>query len=439
MVNNFNALYEVLAQNACNDNYKDKMYIITPKEYITYYDAWEAVKQIATYIEAENTSHLSIHIQSDNIIDYILSFWATSLLKYDIYLAVPPGEKIFYPDYSIIHQLRTVKRRTENINIDKRISFSIFFNSSGTTGVPHFIVNTETQFLNSISSARSYKPMQYLKNSENTYMSVSPAHSYGLSSLIEFTAYAHTIYYPLNFDLINQLQSVQLYSPNLSSLTLTPFLSEQILTLLPRLIMKKLKHIVLGTDFIAKEHLCRLLDKYPDVKIYCRYGLTELPSAVSVQEISSENIASANPQRITTTLDIYELYVKSRVKSGELIIKDLFLENDSLTGDFVEKIDDGYILHGRCSAIFKHRGYKVNPYQIEESIKNMDNIIDCVIFKTDTKLMLIIESNNTITLKTMYDLWNREISNEFKPDVIKFVDKLDRTMVGKKIRYNYGI
>lgn len=433
MENNFKYLYQILLYRA--NNAAEEIYITTEKDSMTYLYAWKYSLSVATFLNKINDND-PIIIQCTRPINFVLAFWGCIIRGNHIYIG--QAEKNYYTiDDSIIEYIRNSTTNYNNDIFLHRHNFSIYLNSSGTTNKPHIIQNTEQQFVDAINSIKRYPPMDYLMKKGCAFISVKPTHSFGLSSIVEYTLGGYRLFMPESFQLISLLKSISQNIEKIDTIAGTPFLLQSILKLLPDLCFSSLKQIILGTDMIPYYTLQMLLQKNLKMNIICRYGLSELPSVISASIVNNSNIKTFSPQLLSSCLDIYQLEYQTYDNYTELIIKD-YNGNKYRTGDNIIYNKDGFLLQGRCSSIFKYNGYKINSNLIEQELKDNEcNISDCVLFLDCNKLTLKIEAKNKITEAAIIILWKKIISCEFLPDKILFVDKINRTETGKKVRHAY--
>lgn len=230
--------------------------------------------------------------------------------------------------------------------------------------------------------------------------------------------------------------------------------------------LKSLNVCFVGGDFIddkiieifnktcAKRHsMCRL---------YVGYGLTEASGVVSLNTHleHKENtvgklldnidvlIKDVNSDKIKTCEEDGKIYL-----SGETIMnkyldsenEDYFIIEDNKkyfdTGDFGHVSKDRYLIFKqRVKNIIKVKGINVFPQEIEQVLKSYDAIYDCKVIgiKDDEfshKIVLFIvlnkNSNKTINEKEIKSLVDEKCGRYSSPHIIKFIDKLPYTNVGK--------
>ena len=135
----------------------------------------------------------------------------------------------------------------------------------------------------------------------------------------------------------------------------------------------------------------------------------------------------------------------------ELIIhKDLLGDSDSFqlngewyhTGDLVEFInnDGAFIFRNRISDFINVGGYKVNPLEVEELLKTIDNVKDALIIGKKNSLIgnvlvayiiLKTEENKKIKKNQIISTLRKTLQEWKIPKIIKFVDTFELTRTGK--------
>ena len=144
---------------------------------------------------------------------------------------------------------------------------------------------------------------------------------------------------------------------------------------------------------------------------------------------------------------------KIKIINGELLIHHSLLgESDDFildqewyhTGDLVENIADNTIKFiARNTEMINIGGYKINLSEVEEEIKKVDGVLDGIVKARNNKvtgniLIASIVKNPAITESDMERKIIAHLSmtlHQWKlPRIINFVDNIDKTRSGKKVR-----
>lgn len=115
------------------------------------------------------------------------------------------------------------------------------------------------------------------------------------------------------------------------------------------------------------------------------------------------------------------------------------------TGDLASMDRDGeYWYKGRNDSIIKSSGYRISPYEIENIIEELTYVRECkvygipdlirgIILKADVVLENRDEGNEELKL-SIQNYVKRNTAPYKYPRVIEFVEKIERTISGKKMR-----
>lgn len=163
-----------------------------------------------------------------------------------------------------------------------------------------------------------------------------------------------------------------------------------------------LAYLTIGTDWIDRTLLMDLRDRFPDTTLFCRYGLSEAVGPIAYYTIApgqtpsgegalgnllpgiqmkkmdfspSTSAEAATPLRVKS-VSAADWQLASKATLTPLKDDDGFLN----TGDLVRKDSEGrWIIVGRETEFIKVNGFRVNPYEIEELLRNAPGIRDAVV------------------------------------------------------------
>lgn len=414
----------------------EKIYIAEyPNKSITYRECHERSIHLADILIKENTGKRPVLLNNGlSPISFMVSFWACMYCGQSIVLAdnsLQDTERF----YNTIEDILKINIGTTGQKPQAgSLPVSIYFQSSGTTGEPKLIQNTEKQFTDALDVIRHYPPMNYLDKCANAYITLPFVHSYGLSSILEYTLTAGTLYFPEENNILALIKVLQ--NKHIESIEGTPFFYSQLIPFLKRIELPFLKHIGFGADFVSSEIISTYFRRFNQIEITVRYGLTEIPSVISVQKIMNNQpqLAEGQISRISGWLSIYELFIEPD-KSGELIVK--YKDRDTIikTGDYVSADPMSFQLKGRINSIFKHHGVRINPIEIEEKILESGQIEECRLFINDKALLTLeIKPNELYNEKIFSEYLKSSLKKEAFPELICQTDKIKRTYNGKIVR-----
>ncbi|MDR0985107.1 MAG: AMP-binding protein [Endomicrobium sp.] len=120
------------------------------------------------------------------------------------------------------------------------------------------------------------------------------------------------------------------------------------------------------------------------------------------------------------------------------------------TGDIAYKDEDGYIwLMGRSDDIIKSSGYKISPFEIENTLMEHPCVLECAITGIpDKERGLLIKASIVLNkdykasvklMKNIQEHVKKNISSYKYPRIIEFVNKLPKTISGKIKRIDIRI
>ena len=199
--------------------------------------------------------------------------------------------------------------------------------------------------------------------------------------------------------------------------------------------MSSLKIISYGTEPMSSSTLQRLNSVFPEVKFRQTYGLIE----VGVLRTKSKDDGSlwlklgGEGFEIRVADNILQIRSDSAIL-GYLNYPSPFTEDGFfITGDQVETDGDYYRILGRVSQQINVGGEKVFPAEIENVIKEMDNIADAVVYGEKNPItgniicadIVLLKEENKSEVKSRLKKFCRERLQGFKvPTKINIVDNL---------------
>ena len=200
------------------------------------------------------------------------------------------------------------------------------------------------------------------------------------------------------------------------------------------------QQVTLGGEKYDSTIINELIKVFPRAKIRNIYASTEAGSLFS----SESDFFSVN-NKLSKYIKISE--------DGELLIHTKLLGNFNSgvqknewynTGDIVEKTDDIHFRFiSRKNEMINVGGYKINPHEVEEELKKIDGVIDCIVKGrpnriTGNLITADIVKISGISEKDLEIRINKELSNKIQyfkiPRLLNFVSEICSTRTGKKER-----
>jgi len=350
-------------------------------------------------------------------------FSKEELLKLEISDTIFEQEKYLQPNLS--HKFKTLediflflKKNEEKLEID--------IYTSGTTGRPKKV----TQSFKNLKRAVIYrKSLQ-----DNIWgFAYNPTHFAGLQVFFQSFYNKNTLVYIFNKDFKEVYQDFKKYK--ITHLSCTPTFMKM---LLPHVVKKlnKVKNLTFGGEKFDSRIEIVLKDKFPNGEVKNVYASTEAGSL-----LKAEGEYFVIPEKY---LDFIKIQNKEILIKKELlgVSKSFDLENNWYrTGDLVELFDNGkFKFKNRKSEMINVGGYKVNPTEIEDIIKEVIGVVDVTVFgRTNSVMGEIVVANVIKEEKVDKEILNEKIKEitklrlqEYKlPRSIKFVDSFELTRTGK--------
>ncbi|MCT1525058.1 AMP-binding protein [Sphingobacterium hotanense] len=395
-LNNFDKqLFHIFHQHVLNSY--EVHYLSSIENSWTYGEANDVIYGISRLITQSHTHEIDTVILTFRDQKKLLfSFWACVALQMNIVLAPDYSSNEDYKVFSsdsllILSDFLDPKRSLdfdisqisetadwESGNITKIRSAYIYFFSSGTTGKSKLIKTSYFQMLKAIECITFNDIMPYSYR-QKVLISIPLFHSYGISAVVEYTQGGSSIILPKQRDSISPLQILldKTISATITAIEGVPYFYKQLAIILERVELPKIRHIGFGGDTVPPELLHILYKEIGNSSFSIRYGVTEIPSVISLNFFESLSISDTTT--LGRVLPIYNVLIKdekgnsgSRNMFGELIIDCSVAHHERClisTNDIVERTENSLIFRGRTTFI-KHRGYKINPVEIETFITN---------------------------------------------------------------------
>ncbi|MDN5214976.1 class I adenylate-forming enzyme family protein [Fulvivirgaceae bacterium BMA12] len=432
---------------------------------LSYGDAFNIIRKVIHIILTNTAAHghpsVALYFQDQQKL--LLSFWACMALEVDVIL-VPERpvalEGLRYKDQKLEIDLvlsdllqgsncYDIDTRPENspasLQLDSPArsgSKNIYFFTSGTTGKAQLVRTTGHQWLRAITCLRENSLMPYTVG-QKALITVPLFHSYGLSAAVEYTVGGSHIFLPGHRESIGPVQCLfdKSIGHQITAIEGVPYFYQQMSLFLNRLSLPALKHIGMGGDCVTDKLISKFEQKIASPTFSIRYGITEIPSAVSIHYFDyNPGICLRSLGKI---LPIYQVKLLNEKQgtgetSGEMLVGCQYLPDqfiDIHTHDIIEMIQGEIKFEGR-KIFIKYKGYKINPQEIEYHLNNLNNVFESKVHLSNGVLRAeIVPVANTIPeLKVLRTSLAQKLPKEFLPERIELVESIQRNTVGKIIR-----
>jgi len=405
-----------------------KYFWIDPKANITktYADLFSdisATKSVHKCLKNTNTYQLYVELLAGMLTneEFILidSDWSTSELNT---LGIDENQLNAAIPLSPI-SLSTFDDLLEKISALKNWKLGFF--TSGTTGRPKYIAHNLSVLARNVKSGERFANNQW-------GFCYNPTHFAGIQVFLQAIYNNNTMVNLFYADYALAEQSLKKYA--ITHLSATPTYYRSIYSQLHDT-YPLVERITFGGEMFDNQIAQMLLSFFPNAKITNVYASTELGSILA---------GKGNTLKIP---DEFADRIRISEERELQVHKSLMGETDSdewfNTGDLVERKEDGTLLFvSRKSEMINVGGYKVNPHEIEEIIIELPNVSDVVVYGRDNRITgKLIVADVKLSGMAFGDM-ETTILNHLQsrvqpwkiPRLIHFVDEIDRTRTGKKVR-----
>jgi len=344
------------------------------------------------------------------------------------------------------------------------IDLAALLYTSGSTGKPKGVMLTH---LNIVSMATSIAA--YLENtSDDIILSVLPiSHGYGLYQILTAFKVGATVILERGFRypaaVLDRMQREKV-----TGFPLIPAISSVLLRMdLAHWDLSTLRYITNAGEAFPLRHISSLRELLPTVRLYPMYGLTECQRVSYLPpeqvDIRPNSVGRGIPNQETFIVDGLGNRVGPGV-TGELVVRGsnvmkgywrMSEETDRVlkpgpsswekvlyTGDLFRMDEEGYLYFvGRKDYIFKCRGEKVNPREVEAVLYSLSGVAEVVVLGvTDEilgdaiKAIIVIEEGVGLTENDVLRHCADHLEDFMRPRRIEFRERLPRTANGKIAR-----
>lgn len=331
----------------------------------------------------------------------------------------------------------SVKSRFKNFDefyyslIKKNINWQITLLTSGTTGRPKSVTHSLQTIARNVKAGDKYI-------SDSWALCYNPTHIAGIQVFLQAYINRNPIYYLFDDEIKNFTYVVNKYMINRVSATPTYYKN---VIMFDQTQCPSIVSVTCGGEKFENILIPKIKNKFPNARIYNIYAATEFGSLF---QSDGDNFLISNELKDLVKIDSNgELLVHTSILAKNDIE---YLQDDSWyhTGDIVEKLDDRtFRFKSRISSFINVGGYKVNPYDIQEKILEIDFIIDASVYGVKNSITgniiaadIIIDNSvkkseleirNTIKQTLKNSLQAYEI-----PRIINIVEKFDMGRTGKR-------
>lgn len=426
-------------------------YLITPCGDMSFDEVLALSSEITEYPDIPGLDTIVLEIANPVL---LISFIYGCLQANVSFILLPPGTNKEFVNNLLAESGKCLYFENINGSIVKEIingklarkqETQIGFLSSGTTGSPQLLWVTYEQIYYTLTAVQRCGYFSYNRN-KNVYITAPFFHSYGFSSLLEYSLSGSKIITTTDSGILNTLnilteKTMQL---RLTAIEGVPYFYDQLLALKGKIQLPYISHIGFGGDAVDKHLVEKISGFFEGATFSVRYGVTEFFSAVSVNCFACANNLEIKKTKI---LPIYTIKIKKIDASncGEVVVsyKQKVLANrypPVATGD-IGRIQDGMLcIEGRSMAFFKYKGIKINPVYLESAAISTTMVKEAKCYENNHKLILeIVPIPANYSKSKFMILLKKALLGSCHPDKIIEVPELERTRTGKLLRWNKNI
>ena len=330
---------------------------------------------------------------------------------------------------------------------------AFIFQTSGTTGAPKWVMVTQAQCWQAIMAMQEAGCLTHAVE-QRVYITPPFSHSYGLSSMLEYTAVAATLIMPAapsSLGAVGPLLKTAV-AEQVSAIEGVPYFYQQLVRFARRLKMPALRHIGFGGGRIEGQLLQQLHQLYPHLTYAIRYGMTETPSVISHKQFTMP--VADQPLSAGKPLPIYDVRIVDEQRQavdvgqqGEIEIRGHSLAwpyyGEPPNDDFFATGDIGYlnaqrelVVVGRKSLFLKVRGYRLSPVDIEAAIITFAGVAACRVSATSDEVMAeIVSDDKSFSEVALRQFLGDKLPSYAIPKAITLVAQIPRTASGKIKRH----
>ena len=342
------------------------------------------------------------------------------------------------------------------------IDLAALIYTSGSSGRPKGVMVTH---LNIVSAATSITT--YLENTpDDVIINLLPlAFDYGLYQVLMAFKMGATLILERGFlypyKVIELLQKEKV-----TGLPLVPTISSILLQLdLSKYQFPDLRYISNTAAALPTEHIRKMRQMLPHVKIYSMYGLTEC-KRVSYLPPEQIDIRPGSVGRGMPNEEVYIVDDEGRRlgpgEVGELVVRGanvmkgywelpeetsrmlrdggfIWPEKVLYTGDLFKSDDEGYLYWvGRRDDIIKTRGEKVSPKEVEDVIYSLPGVVDAAVIGVADpvlgyaiKAIVTVATGSSLTEQDILRHCRQGLEDFMIPKYVEFCENMPKTTTGK--------
>jgi len=371
-----------------------KKAIILNNEELSYSDLNTKINELYLLISKSFAEKKVVVISGDYSLNSIALVFALSQHKCVFIPIISDKEseilkriEVSKPDYLIDSSTLSITNVKNNDSVNNAYYLDLFKSSksglvlfsSGSTGNPKAMVHDFDNLLGSYLGV----------NTKNLIFLVFLMfdHIGGLNTMLNILSMGSTMVIPEKRDPELIAALIQKYKVNILPASPTFLNLMNIGGIFESHDLSSLKLVTYGTEPMSENLLSNLKSKLPKARLIQTFGTSETGIIKTKSKSSSSLLIKFEDQDQKVKIVNNELWIKSKTRVlGYINHNNDALTNDGWfkTGDLVEEKDNGYYrIFGRKSKIINVGGEKVLPIEVENTILELNFILDCTAYAKD--------------------------------------------------------
>lgn len=303
--------------------------------------------------------------------------------------------------------------------------------SSGTTGALRWAYTSHEHQLE--CTVRHAERFAQRYQDQVALLTMPLAHSYGLSLALEYASAGSAVVLPDPEAPFGPLGL--LFDPSqahrVTAIDGVPDFFASLGKVLARCRTPNLVWLGTGADRVRPEVMESLRRHLPNVSVSNRYGITDIPSAISMRSVGPAETA-VDWANVGLPSDHLQVNVTA---GGQLEVLYASATGPIETGDIALREPDGTLrLLGRSGTLLKRRGFTFAPELIESAARLHPDVFDCRarVEENEQEQEVLLEYVGGVLGESDFRSHLAALLPEYAlPDRVRAVSKLERTFTGK--------
>ncbi len=319
---------------------------------------------------------------------------------------------------------RAIKSKIDLINRIKEVgpNWSITLFTSGTTGQPKKIVHT-------FQSITRFVKISEIARANVWGFAYNPTHMAGVQVFFQALLNGNSIVRLFGISKDQILYSIEKFS--ITNISATPTFYRLLLP--EQMVFNSVKRVTLGGEKFDEKTAEQLKHIFPDAKFTNVYASTEAGTLFAAN--GNNFYIKPEMQPFVQIVDNELIIHKSLLGKSEFYVSEWYH-----TGDMVKIISDQpfqFQFVSRKNEMVNVGGYKVNPGEVEETIRKLEGVQDVRVFAKSNSVLgnilccEVVKTSDEIDEISIRQFLRSKLQ-EFKiPRIIKFTDQILITRTGK--------